>query len=78
VVRTDPATATLAANAITILMVLMPYAAIGAQEFVKSPGKEAYDKVKSLPGTLKARWTRAVEPRRTGTQLPGRIGTPLP
>ena len=60
------------------MTVLMPYAAIGAQEFVKSAGKEAYEKVKSLLGTLKARWASDVEPRRTGTQLPGRIGTPLP
>jgi len=49
----DPVTATLAAN---IMTVLMPYAAMGAQEFVKSAGKEAYEKAKSLIGTLKARW----------------------
>ena len=71
----DPVTATLAANVMTVLM---PYAAMGAQEFVKSAGKEAYEKAKSLLGTLKARWARDVEPRRTGTQLPDRIGTPLP
>jgi hypothetical protein len=60
------------------MTVLMPYAAMGAQEFVKSASKEAYEKAKSLLGTLEARWARDVEPRRTGTQLPGRIGTPLP
>src|SRR5215213_1286401 len=49
----DPVTATLAANVMTVLM---PYAAMGAQEFVKSAGKEAYEKVKSLLGTLKTRW----------------------
>jgi predicted component of type VI protein secretion system len=49
----DPVTATLAANVMTVLM---PYAAMGAQEFVKSAGKEAYEKAKSLLGTLKARW----------------------
>src|SRR5215213_1538018 len=52
-VNTDPATATLAANVITVLM---PYAAMGAQEFAKSAGKEAYEKAKTLLGTLKARW----------------------
>ena len=49
----DPVTATLAANVMTVLM---PYAAMGAQEFVKSAGKEAYEKAKSLLGTLKTRW----------------------
>jgi hypothetical protein len=49
----DPVTATLAAN---VMSVLMPYAAMGAQEFAKSAGKEAYEKAKSLLGTLKARW----------------------
>ncbi len=49
----DPVTATLAANVMTVLM---PYAAMGAQEFAKSAGKEAYEKAKSLLGTLKARW----------------------
>jgi hypothetical protein len=49
----DPVTATLAAN---VMMVLMPYAAMGAQEFAKSAGKEAYEKAKSLLGTLKTRW----------------------
>ena len=51
-VRTDPVTATLAANVITVLI---PYAAMGAQEFVKSAGKDAYEKAKSLMATLKAR-----------------------
>ena len=49
----DPVTVTLATNVMTVLM---PYAAMGAQEFVKSAGKEAYEKAKSLLGTLKARW----------------------
>ena len=49
----DPVSATLAANVMTVLM---PYAAMGAQEFVKSAGKEAYEKAKTLLGTLKARW----------------------
>ena len=49
----DPVTATLAAN---VMSVLMPYAAMGAQAFVKSAGKDAYEKAKSLLGTLKARW----------------------
>jgi|SRR5215203_3710524 len=54
----DPVTVTLAANVMTVLM---PYAAMGAQEFVKSAGKEAYEKAKSLIGTLKARWARDEE-----------------
>ena len=49
----DPVTVTLAANVMTVLM---PYAAMGAQEFAKSAGKEAYEKAKTLLGTLKARW----------------------
>jgi hypothetical protein len=49
----DPVTITLAANVMTVLM---PYVAMGAQEFAKSAGKEAYEKAKSLLGTLKARW----------------------
>jgi hypothetical protein len=49
----DPVTVTLAANVMTVLM---PYAAMGAQEFAKSAGKEAYEKAKSLLGTLKAKW----------------------
>src|SRR5215212_7296283 len=49
----DPITVTLAANVMTVLM---PYAAMGAQEFVKSAGKDAYEKAKSLMATLKARW----------------------
>jgi hypothetical protein len=54
----DPVTVTLAANVMTVLM---PYAAMGAQEFVKSAGKEAYEKAKTLLGTLKARWAGDVE-----------------
>src|ERR671921_558203 len=54
----DPVTATLAANVMTVLM---PYAAMGAQEFVKSAGKEAYEKAKNLLGTLKARWAKDKE-----------------
>src|SRR4051812_39746308 len=58
----DPITATLAANVMTVLM---PYAVMGAQEFVKSAGKDAYEKAKSLIATLKARWTEDEEA--TGT-----------
>ena len=54
----DPVTVTLAANVMTVLM---PYAAMGAQEFVKSAGKEAYEKAKNLLGTLKARWAKDKE-----------------
>jgi len=49
----DPVTAALAAN---VMSVLMPYAAMGAQAFARSAGKDAYEKAKSLLGTLKARW----------------------
>ena len=49
----DPVTATLAANVMTVLM---PYATMAAHEFVKSAGKDAYQKAKSLIATLKTRW----------------------
>jgi hypothetical protein len=39
------------------MTVLMPYASMGAQEFVKSAGKSAYEKAQSLLGTLRARWS---------------------
>jgi hypothetical protein len=58
----DPAILNLAAS---IMTVLMPYATMGAQEFVKSVGKDAYEKAKSLLGTLKARWARDREATET-------------
>jgi hypothetical protein len=49
----DPTTAGLAASVMTVLI---PYAAKGAEEFSKSVGKDAYEKVKSLLSILKTRW----------------------
>jgi len=50
----DPATLSLAAS---VMSVLMPYVTVGTQAFVKSAGSDAYQKVKSMLGTLKARWS---------------------
>jgi hypothetical protein len=50
----DPVIAGLAAN---VVAVLAPYAAMGAQEFAKSVGKEAYEKAKGMLAVLKAKWT---------------------
>ena len=50
----DPATLSLAASVMTVLM---PYVTTGAQSFVKSAGADAYQKVKSMVGTLRARWS---------------------
>ncbi len=49
----DPVIAGLAAN---VVAVLAPYAAVGAQEFAKSVGKEAYEKAKGMLAVLKAKW----------------------
>ena len=50
----DPITATLAAN---VVAVLAPYVAVGAQEFARNVGKEAYEKAKTMLAALKAKWT---------------------
>lgn len=50
----DPVIAGLAAN---VVAVLAPYAALGAQEFAKSVGKEAYEKAKGMLAALRAKWT---------------------
>jgi hypothetical protein len=50
----DPVTATLAAN---VVAVLAPYVAVGAQEFAKSVGKEAYEKAKGMLAALRSKWT---------------------
>src|SRR5215212_7107683 len=50
----DPITATLAAN---VVAVLAPYVAVGAQEFVRNAGKDAYEKAKTMLASLKAKWT---------------------
>jgi hypothetical protein len=42
--------------AATVIGVLSPYLAKGAEEFIKAAGKDAYEKAKMLLGTLKARW----------------------
>jgi hypothetical protein len=50
----DPVTATLAAN---VVAVLAPYVAVGAQEFARNIGKEAYEKAKGMLAALRAKWT---------------------
>jgi hypothetical protein len=50
----DPITATLAAN---VVAVLAPYVAVGAQEFVRNAGKDAYEKAKTMLASLRAKWT---------------------
>jgi hypothetical protein len=50
----DPVTLSLAGS---VISVLMPYAAKGAEEFAKTAGKDAYEKAKSLLGILKIRWS---------------------
>jgi len=49
----DPITASLAAN---VVAVLAPYVAVGAQEFVRNAGKDAYEKAKTMLASLKAKW----------------------
>src|SRR5215212_6213088 len=46
-----------ASLAVSVMSVLMPYAIKGAEEFAKSAGVDAYEKVKGLFGVLKARWS---------------------
>jgi hypothetical protein len=50
----DPISATLAAN---VVAVLAPYVAVGAQEFVRNAGKDAYEKAKTMFAALRAKWT---------------------
>jgi hypothetical protein len=54
----DPITATLAAN---VVAVLAPYVAVGAQEFVRNAGKDAYEKAKTMFAALRAKWTEDEE-----------------
>lgn len=54
----DAVVASLAAN---VVAVLAPYVALGAQEFVKSAGQEAYEKAKGMITALKARWAKDEE-----------------
>jgi len=49
----DPVTASLAAN---VVAVLAPYVAVGAQEFARNVGKEAYEKAKTMFAALRAKW----------------------
>jgi hypothetical protein len=51
--KVDPVTASLAAN---VVAVLAPYVVMGAQEFAKNAGKEAYEKAKGMLTALKAKW----------------------
>jgi hypothetical protein len=50
----DPVTAGLAAN---VVAVLAPYVAVGAQEFARNVGKEAYEKAKTMLAALRAKWS---------------------
>jgi hypothetical protein len=54
----DPVTVSLAAN---VVAVLAPYAAVGAQEFARNVGKEAYEKAKTMLAALRAKWARDEE-----------------
>jgi hypothetical protein len=49
----DPITGSLAAS---VVNVLAPYVVLGAQEFVKKAGQEAYEKAKTMFATLRDRW----------------------
>ena len=62
----DPVTASLAAS---VMSVLMPYVTMGAQEFVKEAGKDAFEKAKTLFGVLKARWAQDKEATDTLTHF---------
>ena len=57
---------TIAATAIGILG---PFVAKGAEEFVKTAGKEAYEKTKKLFATLKTRWSGDEEAMSTLTNF---------
>jgi hypothetical protein len=50
----DPVTVSLAP---AIMGVLVPYAKKGAESFVSSAGKDAYEKTKAILETLKKRWS---------------------
>ncbi|MCM3905369.1 MAG: hypothetical protein ND866_27035 [Pyrinomonadaceae bacterium] len=43
--------------AATVIAILTPYVAKGAEEFVKGAGKDAYEKTKQLFVRLKEKWT---------------------
>ena len=49
----DPITASLAAN---VVAVLAPYVVVGAQEFARNVGKDAYEKAKGMLAALRAKW----------------------
>jgi hypothetical protein len=50
----DPITASLAAK---VVSVLAPYVVVGAEEFVRNAGKDAYEKAKTMFAALRAKWT---------------------
>jgi hypothetical protein len=50
----DPVAISLASS---VIGVLMPYAKKGAEEFISSAGKDAYEKSKAILETLKRRWS---------------------
>lgn len=54
----EPITMSLAS---TVMSILMPYAKEGIDEFVKTAGKDAYEKAKGLVDSLKNNWSRDKE-----------------
>jgi len=50
----DPVTASLATN---VVAVLAPYVVVGAQEFARNVGKDAYEKARTMLAALRAKWT---------------------
>lgn len=50
----DPVTAGLATSVVTVLATSV---SMGAQEFAKSAGKEAYEKVKAMFAAIRVRWS---------------------
>jgi hypothetical protein len=68
------------AIAATAISILVPYVAKGAEEFIKTAGKDGYEKTKALFATLKARWEGNDEANSTLANFeknPERHGQPL-
>lgn len=76
------------ALAISAISVVAPYLAKGAEEFAKTAGKEAFERVKALAGRLQRWWSAdpvaqtaadnlAKDPQRYATLLSGMLATDL-
>ena len=68
------------AIAATAISVLAPYVTKGAEEFIKTAGKDGYEKTKALFTSLKARWQGNDEAKSTLENFeknPERHGPPL-